>query len=311
MSTVSQRRRGFTLVELLVVIAIIGILIALLLPAVQAAREAARRSQCTNNLKNLALAVHNFENANKRFPPGGIDVTTTLTAVTLDGVTYTTDHGWAPFILQYMEQGMLYNGYNFQVGWGHSRNNPVVSMQLPVMQCPSAPAGRVAGTTTRACGDYAPLSSVDNDLALVGSIDTVRVYGGIMQTNETWTHGEIKDGTSNTILLCEDAGRNQLWVFGRLVPGGSSGGGPWAAVGANFQFRGTQQNGVRNGPNTGYTGICVINCQNDNEPYAFHSAICNVALADGSVRPITDGINIRVFARLCTRRGGESMTGDF
>jgi prepilin-type processing-associated H-X9-DG protein len=299
------------LVELLVVIAIIGILIALLLPAVQAAREAARRSQCTNNLKNLALSIHNFESSRKRFPPAAIDVTTANPAVTVGGVRYTADHGWAPFVLEYVEQGMLYNQYNFAVVWSHNRNANAVRAHLPVMQCPSARANRVAPGTTRSCGDYAPLTGTNSNLATVGQIDTVRIYAGVMQTNQMWTHAEVKDGTSNTILLCEDAGRNELWRFGQLIPGGTAGGGPWAASGSAFQFRGSQQSGVRNSAAAGWTGNCVINCQNDHEPYSFHPAAVNVAMADGSVRTITDGISIRVFARLCTRRGGESMTGDF
>src|SRR5262245_7342752 len=101
----SLSRRGFTLIELLVVIAIIAVLIALLLPAVQAAREAARRAQCTNNLKQIALALHNYHDTTLSFPPGGIN----------DRGFLGTWWSWASFILPRLEQGPLYNSINFSL----------------------------------------------------------------------------------------------------------------------------------------------------------------------------------------------------
>ena len=106
-----RARRGFTLVELLVVIAIIGILVALLLPAVQAAREAARRTQCTNNLKQLGLAVHNYENTNKELPPGGLTPT---------GGSY--GHSWWVRILPYIEQGNVYDKFDQRKAAPRSRS---------------------------------------------------------------------------------------------------------------------------------------------------------------------------------------------
>src|SRR5262249_55802367 len=128
-----RTRRAYTLIELLVVIVIIGILIALLLPAVQKVREAANRMACTNNLKNCGLALHNFERANGRFPPGAV-IGPYLPA----GVTAKASHGCWPFLLPYLEQQALYQQYNWNLNSNNSANQPVVKTQLKILQCPSA-----------------------------------------------------------------------------------------------------------------------------------------------------------------------------
>ncbi len=127
-------RRAFTLVELLVVIAIIGILIALLLPAVQAAREAARRSQCSNNVKQLALALHNYHDSYKTFPGSA------YCPFNPGGNTIQHCHNWVESILPYVEQGSAYDQIEFRIG-NHQGNNTVVlgSITASVFQCPSDP----------------------------------------------------------------------------------------------------------------------------------------------------------------------------
>src|SRR3954468_10231194 len=124
-----QRSRAFTLVELLVVIAIIGILVALLLPAIQAAREAARRSQCQNNLKQLGIAFLNYEQSNKKFP----------LAFTKPIAPAHGTNNWAPFILAYAEEGNLVAGYNLNEDWWRSPNREIVQTFLPLLLCPSTP----------------------------------------------------------------------------------------------------------------------------------------------------------------------------
>src|SRR5258708_4352257 len=144
----SQRRRGFTLIELLVVIAIIAVLIALLLPAVQAAREAARRIQCTNNLKQLGLALHNYESSNNSFPVASVFGVGTFA---MPGVQCTSpgfgngcqETPWFVLMLPYIEQGPLYNAFNASIGiegpslLGYLANSTVMTTKIASFQCPS------------------------------------------------------------------------------------------------------------------------------------------------------------------------------
>ena len=129
----SERRfRGFTLVELLVVIAIIGILVGLLLPAVQAAREAARRMQCSNNSKQLGLALLNYESTFRVLPPSRINLTTPRIF----------QQSWTAMILPYIEQGNVYSSYNMGTPWFAIVNDPLTKVTLPTMLCPSAASSR-------------------------------------------------------------------------------------------------------------------------------------------------------------------------
>src|SRR5438105_6293628 len=131
----SRRRNGFTLIELLVVIAIIAILIGLLLPAVQKVREAANRMSCTNNLKQIGLALHNYHDAHKRFPPGYIDGNTNRANTPDKDVG--PGWGWASFLLPYIEQDNVYRQIDFKVGVGIGSNTAISQQPLKVHQCPS------------------------------------------------------------------------------------------------------------------------------------------------------------------------------
>src|SRR6516164_9853344 len=131
-------RSAFTLIELLVVIAIIGVLIVLLLPAVQKVREAAKRVKCSSNLRNIGLALHNFESTNGRFPPGAAHG-----PFPSGGVTNSSLHGWVAFLLPYLEQQALYDQYRWdQNGGGGSEYVGPGHVQLKILQCPSAQADR-------------------------------------------------------------------------------------------------------------------------------------------------------------------------
>ena len=260
-------RKGFTLVELLVVIAIIGILVGLLLPAVQAAREAARRMQCSNNQKQLALAALNHESSFKRIPaslivemglpPGGTGQ---------PGSPYPAIvHSWAIQLLPFMEQNNLYNLYDRKFPWfsspnlvpGTPDNQSVLQQVVPTFICPSTPGGperRSSGTFTfgspfpfqdQAVTDYATCSSINtNSITFFGygagltQFDLFSAMAPELQgsgitpvlnvpQNEPNTMA-IPDGTSNTILLCESAGRPDFYIGRQLQPNQRSDGG-WGA----------------------------------------------------------------------------------
>jgi prepilin-type N-terminal cleavage/methylation domain-containing protein/prepilin-type processing-associated H-X9-DG protein len=297
-------RRGLTLIELLVVIAIIAVLIGLLLPAVQKVREAANRMACTNNLKQLGLALHQFHDERRKFPPGLVDG-----PLPEAGVYWPVQHGWAVFILPYIEQKPLYDLYNWNRMLYDPSNQDVVSRPLEIFQCPSVPEqprfmtfGVFSYGGKGACGDYAPTLSVDPILVEESLIERPGDYQGVLQLNHMTRWSEISDGTSGTILLAEDAGRPRRWRAGRPGDDQTINGGPWAAFRSGINLQGFD-------PKTETSpGTCAINCTNEHEVYSFHSEGANVLFADGSVHFLHAAISIRVLAALITRAGGEVVS---
>jgi prepilin-type N-terminal cleavage/methylation domain-containing protein/prepilin-type processing-associated H-X9-DG protein len=232
-------RSGFTLIELLVVIAIIGVLIALLLPAVQAAREAARRTQCVNNLKQLGLALHNYESSNGAFPPAckAITFATSPPSVTFFDTGFSTQAR----LLTHIEGGSLYNALNFAFEYNDASgaNFTGASAVVGVFICPSTPRAQTRDTAaadpnaspyekTVSGGygycDYAP--SVYTDINVVNGAQAGNGVGatsivpyrnknaaakGLLKDGLT-AISEITDGTSNTIAIIECAGRDEKFV---------------------------------------------------------------------------------------------------
>jgi prepilin-type N-terminal cleavage/methylation domain-containing protein/prepilin-type processing-associated H-X9-DG protein len=297
----TARRRGFTLVELLVVIAIIAVLIGLLLPAVQKVREAAARTQCANNLKQLGLALHSYHDANGKFPPGQVKG-----PYPEAGVYWSVYHGWAVFILPYIEQQQRFGLYHFNLDASDPGNQPVVARPLKDFWCPSTPEQDRYDWThglflsyggKGACGDYAPTRGVDPALA---AGDT----RGVLVPNWVTKMTDISDGTSNTTLLTEDAGRPRLWQAGRKGPDQAIPGGPWAGFETEITVMGSTQDG------TNRPGLCALNCSNDHEGYSFHTGGANAVFADGHVRFLSVGMSVRTLAALVTRAGGEVASAD-
>jgi len=303
-----KSRRGFSLIELLVVIAIIGILIGLLLPAVQKVREAASRTACTNNLKQLGLGMQNYHTANDTFPPAYVNNGPWPPTI------FSFTHGWASLLLPFIEQQTLYERYHKEVPLYHPLNQDVMTRHLRIFQCPSTPEQdrftevgpfKVFGTRA-ACGDYAATVGVRDGLVSEGGdrrgalTHTPTPALGFTPTPKQTRLTDIVDGTSNTILLAEDAGRPRLWRAGvRDSAADVLEGGPWNHYKGGITLFGSTPDG------TAKPGPCALNCNNDGEVFAFHPGGASAVFADGSVRFLRAGMDIRVLAGLITRAGGE------
>jgi len=308
MSGTSVRRgSGFTLVELLVVITIIGILIALLLPAVQSAREAARRVSCQNNLKQLGLALQEYHESAGRFPP-----------VT---VSNPYDHTWVPMILPHIEQENLVMQYRWDKNWKNEANQPVITMRLQILLCPSAGGTKrvddIGSGKKAATSDYSSPSGVSGELKQQGFIPPVKDLNGIMGPARATPMARIHDGSSNTIILAEDAGRPEHWTRQGRGPNSTNNGcgnydvsdgrvrgAGWADTAMAIPLHGFAGSGVKcNGP-------CAVNCTNNNETFSFHSGGANVGFADGRVQFISESVDIKTYAALITMSGTEVIAAD-
>jgi prepilin-type N-terminal cleavage/methylation domain-containing protein/prepilin-type processing-associated H-X9-DG protein len=293
---------GFTLVELLVVIAIIAVMVGLMLPAVQKVREAANRMSCSSNLRQIGLAFHNYESAHGFLPPGQVRGPFRPVNITTRAV-----HGCWPFVLPYLEQEALLRQYHWDVNWYHPTNQPVVTKPQKMLQCPTAEPNRLGGGLTPqegpgACTDYAPLQGVAPFLATRNLIDKAENYEGVLPINRLIRLMDIKDGTANTVMIVEDAGRPSRWQADGLFLDRFTPGGPWASDANGLLLLGSTPNGVTR------PGTCAINCSNNSEIYSFHLGGTNALFADGSVRFLSASSDIRVIARLVTRTGGEVIS---
>ncbi len=320
----SIRRSGFTLIELLVVIAIIGVLIALLLPAVQSAREAARRAQCVNNLKQFGIAIHNFHDTQGVLP----------SSIRPAGLTPLPRVAGLTFLLQYMEGGNLYNSMNLELTWGTAENSTTSLTKVATFLCPSTPEPeRLDGipeispfaATVNAVTDYSPTISVDGRLRTLGLVDGDGK--GMLPKNEKPRLADVRDGLSNTIAYAESAGRPYLYRKGGIQAGADLtlhrvNAGGWARPASDFSVDGSDSGGFT------LPGPCALNCTNGEqaaglpfplpyygsegnaEAFSFHPGGINVLLGDGSARFIKETIGIRIFAKLVTRKGGEVLSAD-
>src|SRR5262245_36564980 len=266
-----RRRPGFTLIELLVVIAIIAVLIGLLLPAVQKVRESAARLKCQNNLKQLGLALANFESQHGYYPPGALRSPATGTVGPFYrkfGVTNNNiRHSWAVFILPQIEQNNLRSRYDINSDWASATNQSVRETVVPTFLCPSAPGGTDrfnvrSGGIRAATTDYAPNNAYGAALEGLGLVDLVPDRGGILAVNKAFSIPEIADGTSNTMLLSESAGRPDRWRAGRMVAAGAQNDGGWADDANEYIVHGFTTDG------TSDPGPCHTNCTNSNEVYS-------------------------------------------
>ena len=316
--------RGFTLIELLVVISIIGVLIALLLPAVQQAREAARRAQCVNNLKQIGIALHNYESSVGAFPPGYFSRPAPIT-----GVNTGPGWGWAARALNQMEQGPVFNSINFNLGIEFPDNTTARLTIVSVFLCPSDGARMqdtftVVDQTTSNTALGTPICdvAVSNYAGSVGSGDPSSLFGfnttdpapgrdsgnGLFFRNHAVKIAEITDGTSQTFAVGERSQNlsKATWtgaVTNAAVPMTQL----QAQAGLDPEGSGAliiSHTGEGHGPNSP-SGLAHA-----DQWWSLHPGGANFLFADGSVHFIKEQVGFGIYRSLATRRGGEIVSAD-
>ena len=327
-----RRTRGFTLIELLVVIAIIAILIALLLPAVQQAREAARRSQCKNNLKQIGLALFNYESSYTRFPSAGEGTNRATIARAFFPQSMFT------LILPLVDQAPLYNKMNMGLHYTNAVNVAAARAVVPVFLCPS---NSITEADTKGFGqaDYMPIAYTDIS-PTTGVRDKI-TEGSAFNSDVDSALGlfgnrirDITDGTSNTCAVIEDAARPSNTI-GSYDPttrtiGGAIGVDTTQLCGTNMSCPNrwadpdlgsgvsgdplntqkviNQNKTPKGGPTT--CPWTTNNCGPNDEPFSMHDGGCHAVLCDGSVRFLSENMNVHIIRKLCARADGE-VVGDF
>jgi prepilin-type N-terminal cleavage/methylation domain-containing protein len=317
-------KRGFTLIELLVVIAIIAILIALLLPAVQQAREAARRAQCKNNMKQLGLALHNYHDTFLEFPLGEL---------------YGYSGNWKARILPYLDQGNVYNQLTWGVTRFHSNNslfNPVLEgLIVPGLNCPSSTLddnGTSSGNIdnirnaqihdyTGVMGSYPDPGGVASECLDTGTWGSFVCANGLLLMNETVAIRDNSDGTSNTIIVGEQSGnvagidmRANYW--GGWC-GTSRGPLPITSYGTGTTMVSAGTTTLRYTPNTDHGVTTAITCVSGsgcattykhNTPLSsYHAGGTHVLMADGATRFISESIDLTTYLRLGARADNKTI----
>lgn len=325
-----EPRSGFTLVELLVVIAIIGVLVSLLLPAVQSAREAGRRTSCVNNLKQLALAMHNYHDANLRLPPSSV----VNPGASPYGGSFNQNSGkmfsWAVHLLPFIEKGNAYDQIDLTQPV-LSQSDAALELRPSYMVCPSDDTARGAfyqdATYTNnkrlAKGNYAAYVSPFH-------VELQEEYPGALVAHRPHTFADILDGTSNTFVLAEIRTRDVLvdqrgaWMLGwnaasLLAFDMHSSGSPYSPSPGSLGW--TQWPNNKKGPNMD----TLYNCQNpaqaqaqgmpcmtqpgwdSSAPRSRHMNLVNVAFLDGQVRGIRDNVDETQFARQISINDGVAV----
>ncbi|WP_417392566.1 DUF1559 domain-containing protein [Gimesia sp.] len=303
-----RKRRAFTLIELLVVIAIIAILIALLLPAVQQAREAARRTQCKNNLKQIGLAVHNYADVYSCLPNANCSI-----GVTSGGSLFVS-------ILPFIDQSNAYNLFDFALGNSDPYNVAVTSQQLPFYLCPTSPMRRAVPSCSddrgRAPGHYAVCGgTLDYNIYWTPSSgDPLPIQdGAIVYTQSTVgkiRFRDITDGTSNTLLVGETAYNLPDYKFTS----------PSSSCNGQSRYSFTYWSNPYPGSTVCFTDVdfnphdiaddSVFDSNWRKSFRSDHTGGVQFVLVDGSVRFISENIDSALLDALATRNGGE-VIGDF
>ncbi len=313
MGRLKSRASGFTLVELLVVIAIIGVLVGLLLPAVQSAREAARRMQCSNNLKQIGLSMHNYHDTHKSFPP-----------LYISNFPAVSDRAnWITMSLPFVEQGNLAARYDPNTSTGGGAGNQFLNAaEFPIFRCPTAPQNPpapypgIAGFTW-ALGNYVCNNGLGPYQSVAGSADIARVARkGVFMVNKKFGIGEMIDGTSNTLMVSEviaNASTATLsdWRGNLTYP-------------ENCMFHWNEPPNTRT-PDRLRTPLCISTPRapctgaftafnNRNiivSARSLHTGGVQAAFGDGSVRFVGQTITLAAWQALGSPDGGEVVSEEF
>jgi prepilin-type N-terminal cleavage/methylation domain-containing protein/prepilin-type processing-associated H-X9-DG protein len=319
-----RHARGFTLIELLVVIAIIGVLVSLLLPAVQSAREAARRTQCVNNLKQIGLALHNYESSHGTFPPGWTayveeedhdhDAHAARVYRDADELLGWPGWAWGSMILNQVEQGPLYTAINFQMPADWPSNDTVRTSRVASYLCPSDDTPALVPVRDEVDSRTIAEVSTGNYIASNGVGEIGPFDGkGLFYWNSRTRISQVRDGLSNTLAVGERCYKLAPVTWMGRIPHGSTFKTPPSEGGdsrflsfphpAYAMIIGTV--GIADPPRTPNNPVA-----HPEDYWSHHPGGVNFLFGDGSVRFIKDSISQATFQALASRAGGETISSD-
>ncbi|MDR1479018.1 MAG: DUF1559 domain-containing protein [Planctomycetaceae bacterium] len=298
---------GFTLIELLTVIGVIGLLLAILLPAVQAARSAVRRISCSSKMRQIGIAIHNYNDVHNQLPPS----------------KWGTENGASPrhniltFLLPYLELQEIYDKVNFSRHWSSTQNYAATKRDLPIFQCPEAPRKNSYESYIYYIADYAVAEKMEKttngatdettgtkllfDNNIVSQRGGKQMWGLLQPDGELRTIETISDGLSNTMMLGECSSRP--FVYGlrgsfnssAVLPERPDNSGDWSSNKAPFYIKNA----------CGAGGMQLMNCTNKEEIYSFHANGANFLLGDGAVRFIQESIHPEQLISIFTATAGD------